>query len=155
MRLSNLIFLLVVAGCSPPMAQLKQQTFEPWDGLRSRDVKETSSPTGGPISTTLRIWFVAYKSTFSAYDGNQCRFTPSCSRFGLDATQRMGLYGALATFGRVNKNHLDHEHYVARPPYLVDPLANYTFWMRRPQADDFSAYVDPAHAWFQHVRLTR
>lgn len=92
---------------------------------------------GGPAQAALALGFVAYKATWSRFDGPTCAFSPSCSRFGLDAVSALGPLGVVYTFGRLMRDHTAHEHYLPAPPfYLSDPLTNYTFfWRGGPDPD--------------------
>ncbi|GEM_PF-169208 len=106
-------------------------------------------------SAVALLWFNVYQKTWSSLDGATCNFYPTCSRFGLNALRRFGPMGFVLTFGRLEKNHADSHFYAPSdlPPRLLDPLENYVFWMKEVKEDDFQAYNNPAHAWFQHVRL--
>lgn len=60
----------------------------------------------GPVARTGNVPFVLlillYRVTLSPFLGRQCRFEPTCSRFGLDAYRRFGpLRGTLLTIGRI------------------------------------------------------
>ena len=156
------VLAMLASACGHSVATSNHTSFEPWGrgAIDSRDSRIGRSPVAenprrhGPVGEAAKLWFWVYKTTWSRVDGSTCHFSPSCSRFAVDATQNLGLYGVMLTFGRLHKNHLDRRHYRSTGPFLADPLANYTFWFRSPQRDDFSSYREPAHAWFQHVRVT-
>ncbi|MDQ7013105.1 MAG: membrane protein insertion efficiency factor YidD [Planctomycetota bacterium] len=92
----------------------------------------------GPLARAGNVPFVLvillYRVTLSPFLGRQCRFEPTCSRFGLDAYRRFGpLRGTLMTTGRIcrcnpfNKGGYDpvpfpHPHPVPVPipPYPSD-----------------------------------
>ena len=139
-------------------------TDDPWstnffypDLIASASEARGDSPVAdGPLTAAAWLYYSAYKNTLSRLDGSTCRFSPSCSSFGLEAVRRHGLFGVAMTFGRLHRNHNAHAHYpMTRPPFLDDPVANYGFWMRTPALDDFESYANPAHAWYQHVRAAR
>ena len=112
------------------------------------------TPTAqSPVGAGAWLLFRFYKETFSRMDGNVCGFVPSCSRFGLEATQRHGLRGVAMTFGRLMRNHAHDDFYRPHPRgYLRDPVRNYTFFGDPPALDAFHLYDDPVHAWSVHVR---
>lgn len=137
---------------------------DPWDSVLypPLDVSvSTPDPDrraidAGPLQATAWLWFRAYQGTFSRVDGATCRFRPTCSRLGFEAVERHGVRGFAIGFARLARAHAgEHVYPTTDPPYLDDPLSNYTFSARRPRLDDFGAYDDEAHAWFQHVRATR
>lgn len=112
--------------------------------------------TSGPLVTAGWLYYRAYQATFSRLDGATCRFRPTCSAFALEAITREGALGLWLAFARLHRAHGPEHHYpMEEPPFLSDPLKAYTFWMRRPRLDDFAAYRDPAHAWYQHVRAAQ
>lgn len=140
----------------PTVAQPRPQTVdeEPEVTLVPRGTPHATAT--GPVHASAWLWYQGYKNTLSKVDGNSCRFYPSCSTFGLHAVRRHGLFGVAMTFGRLHKNHQDARHYpITRPPFLDDPVANYSFWLARPRLDAFADYDDPAHAWYQHLRATK
>jgi putative component of membrane protein insertase Oxa1/YidC/SpoIIIJ protein YidD len=111
----------------------------------------------GPGRASMYLFFRAFKETYSRVDGSYCTFVPSCSRFGLEAVRELGPLGFPLTLGRLTRSHT-HERDFYRPAdipiFRRDPVDNYTFWLRddlRP--DDFDSYEDPAHAWFNHLRM--
>ncbi len=64
----------------------------------------------GPIARAGNVPFVLvillYRATLSPFLGRQCRFEPTCSRFGLDAYRRFGpVRGTLLTTGRICRCH--------------------------------------------------
>lgn len=78
----------------------------------------------GPIGRALAwpaiglIW--VYRVTLSPLVGNQCRFSPTCSRYALEAYRRYGLLGgSVLTAGRLLRCHPLHRggyDPVPRPP---------------------------------------
>ncbi len=64
----------------------------------------------GPISRALAtplillIW--VYRVTLSPFVGGQCRFEPTCSRYGEEALRRHGAWrGSFLTVGRLMRCH--------------------------------------------------
>lgn len=48
----------------------------------------------------------AYRATLSPFIGGQCRFEPTCSRFGIDAYRHYGpIRGTKMTIGRIMRCH--------------------------------------------------
>lgn len=117
-----------------------------------------STVSQSPVAAGAWVLFRTYKETYSRFDGNRCGFTPSCSRFGLEAVSARGARGVMLTSARLMRNHgpREREFYRMTPRgYLRDPLENYTFFIGAPKLDAFHEHDDPAHAWFLHVRATR
>lgn len=105
---------------------------------------------------TAWFFFALYKRTWSRFDGNTCRFSPSCSRFGLDAVSIHGPLGFAYTFARLMRNHNDAGFYPGTVAgYLMDPLHHYTFFFDEPLWDALNAYEDRAQGWYMHVKMTR
>lgn len=113
-------------------------------------------PTRGVLATTAALGFVVYQQTWSKLDGPTCGFAPTCSRYALDAVTTHGPLGVALGFGRLMRLEGDiyfyHVHGTGR---LEDPIANHTFFLRRPALDAFHTYRDRAHAWHGHVRAMR
>ena len=57
------------------------------------------------------IWLIkAYRFLLSPWVGRNCRFTPSCSKYALEAFQKYPFYKALPmTLKRLSKCHPFHE----------------------------------------------
>ncbi len=126
------------------------------DRERQRPRDEDFTAAAGPMRATAWVWFRTYQATLSRVDGATCRFRPTCSGFGMQAVREHGLLGVGMAFGRLHRSHAGEAHYpMTDPPFLDDPVANYVFAGRSPRVDDFAAYADPSHAWYQHVRATR
>lgn len=114
--------------------------------------KEQVAAHKSVLQTTAKIAFSVYQHTWSRMDGSTCNFSPTCSAFGLHATYEFGFWGMVLTMGRLQKDHSAFEFYKHLSLRLHDPIENYTFWLREARKDDFSSYLDPAHAWFQHIK---
>ncbi len=75
----------------------------------SPDPEHPPSPLG-PISKALNLPFVGiillYRATLSPFIGGQCRFHPTCSRYGLEAYRLHGpVRGSLLTLRRILRCH--------------------------------------------------
>ncbi|MFU8804402.1 MAG: membrane protein insertion efficiency factor YidD [Bradymonadaceae bacterium] len=105
-------------------------------------------------TATAALWWNLYKNTYSRIDGPTCEFSPSCSRFGLEAVGRHGLIGVPMTFGRLLRHH-DHDFYRKEGRLLADPLENYSFWRGPHRLDAIDTHDDLAHGWYGHVQTTR
>lgn len=58
------------------------------------------------VKETARLLFSGYKYLISSQDRPSCNFQPSCSEYGLLATQQWGVVkGFLATFDRLTRCH--------------------------------------------------
>ena len=50
----------------------------------------------------LILLFRLYQVTLSPYIGNSCRYTPTCSNYGIEAVQKYGFFkGGWLTFKRI------------------------------------------------------
>ena len=60
----------------------------------------------GPLAFFLRFLVRMYKLVLSPVFGNNCRFTPSCSSYALEALENFGaLKGTWLTMKRIIKCH--------------------------------------------------
>ncbi|MFD0683947.1 membrane protein insertion efficiency factor YidD [Actinomadura fibrosa] len=81
--------------------------------MRSRhgDQIPAQHPAGapGPVAAVLILLVRAYRRFLSPLLGQQCRFHPSCSAYGLEALQTHGaLRGAWLTVRRIGRCHPFH-----------------------------------------------
>ncbi len=175
MKRLGFILTLLMVGCagseSAPAVQAKK-AFTSFSHLKKKDTNpfestflnpvftsEKRTPpkktiaAEGPLKSTALLWFNVYQNTLSRLDGSTCNFSPTCSGFAIQAISKSGPLGFGLALGRLHKNHLDHSFYSNKDRRLFDPLDNYTFWLEPTKPDNFDAYQDPAHAWFQHVSL--
>lgn len=59
-----------------------------------------------PLNFALIILLKIYKWSISPYLPNACRFTPTCSEYGIHALKKHGIfYGLFLTFKRLLKCH--------------------------------------------------
>ena len=64
------------------------------------------SSAASPLAWLFRGLILFYRYTFSAFLGTNCRFEPSCSRYGLDAIERYGaIRGGWLTLKRILRCH--------------------------------------------------
>jgi hypothetical protein len=62
-----------------------------------------------PLARLLSLFVRAYQVVLSPYIGNQCRFTPTCSHYSLNALQKHGAFkGAYLTAKRLARCHPWH-----------------------------------------------
>lgn len=157
-RFSFLVAGLALSAChahAPPQTDVRTVRNAPWTPLKT-EAAETTESRSSLFATTASLWFGTYKNTVSRVDGNRCQFVPSCSRFAKDAVDSAGVAGIFLGFGRLLRPHNHNGFYrLNAQGFLQDDLPEYTFWWRTPIEDDFQSYSDPAHAWFQHIRLVR
>jgi putative membrane protein insertion efficiency factor len=65
-----------------------------------------TSATGSPLARVLRRLILFYRYMISPYLGTNCRFEPSCSRYGLEAIERHGaMRGCWLTVKRILRCH--------------------------------------------------
>jgi hypothetical protein len=69
---------------------------------RSREVAAVSRWLAQPL-----IWGIwVYRATLSPFVGRQCRYEPTCSRFGLEALKEYGAFtGSWMTVKRIGRCH--------------------------------------------------
>jgi putative component of membrane protein insertase Oxa1/YidC/SpoIIIJ protein YidD len=119
------------------------------------DVPEThytSSYDASAFLAAVYLSFRLYKETWSRADGNTCRFSPSCSRFGWQAIRRHGVWGALLTMARLTRSHGESPLHPVDSDgvYVLDPLSNYDFWYADPSGR-FDSDLTEAQLWYRHV----
>jgi hypothetical protein len=107
----------------------------------------------GPAAAAAALWWAAYKQTYSRFDATTCEFSPSCSRFGLEAVQHHGPLGFPMTFARLLRHH-DHDFYPSSGRLLLDPVSSYTGWGGPVRADALARHSDSAKGWHEHVRAS-
>ncbi|TXD39032.1 membrane protein insertion efficiency factor YidD [Lujinxingia vulgaris] len=110
---------------------------------------------GGPAQATAYLWWRAYSATYSRVDGASCNFSPSCSRFGLNAVAD-GPLGVVWTFGRLQRDQRPDDFYARRPDgKLIDPVQAYTVWGDDPTLDRSPYAESPHHGWYLFVQAQR
>ncbi len=171
-----LSILITMLGCATPTYDARQSVesqLEPWTpvrkGLHPADLSNTPearspvdpvehrgrSNRGGPIATTAFLYWRLYSSTVSRSMGETCRFSPSCSRFAVDAA-REGPEGLILTFARLQRNHLDdgsYEH--THTGHLKDPTSNYFYWRSDLGLQAHRSTMPRHQAWYVFVEAAR
>ncbi|RAL24743.1 hypothetical protein DL240_00600 [Lujinxingia litoralis] len=109
----------------------------------------------GPLQASAYLWWRVYGETYGRASGPTCNFSPTCSRFGLEASA-YGPRGLIWTFGRLQRDQRPDDFYATTPDgHLSDPIANYAIWTQAPTLDR-SPYVEtPHHGWYLFVRALR
>lgn len=161
----------VLSGCAAPAVEKRppaEETLTPWAPTRLSDhpadqpppLEQLSHPRrgdhshlgGGPLEATIFLAWRLYSHSFSRVSGDTCAFSPTCSRFAVDAAS-LGPEGALYTFGRLQRSQLHDPLYsVDAEGFLIDPPSHYLFWrsdlgLRAHQYD-----IDRRHAWYIFVQ---
>ncbi len=78
--------------------------FGPWQGVEKREYFSTGShySSSGALSLGSRFLVLVYREAISPQDGHQCRYEPSCSRYGERALARYGfLVGGILAGERI------------------------------------------------------
>lgn len=126
------VFLTLLLLAQTPQAPL------PWGNELAppmaveRPATEAEAETRPSFLQTIgRGAFLAYRATLSHAKGNNCRFSPSCSLYGHQAIERVGLPLGLLLFGaRLMRGHLNFDRfYRFDGALLVDPLDDTLDWL--------------------------
>ena len=172
-----LLSVLLLTACATPDVTRRapaQETFQPWAPTRlgehpsqrltslsvsaqppSRAVTSHHSHlAAGPLEATIFLAWRLYSHTLSRTSGDTCRFSPTCSRFAVDAAP-LGPEGLVLTFARLLRSQLDDPLYrIDTEGFLVDPPSHYFFW-RAPLGLDAHQYdLDRRHRWYLFVHAT-
>lgn len=171
--LSHLLLMFIIAlstGCMTPNPAPKTAVVEsltPWTPTRHGNHPGLTSPlvvsqaltrhprdehyARGPVQATAYLAWRLYSNSLSRVSGDTCRFSPTCSRFALDATAG-GPEGLVLTFGRLMRHQLNDPLYHDTPDgALIDPPDYYFFW-RSPLGRDAHRYqLERRHAWYLFV----
>lgn len=83
------------------------------------------------LQTIGRCFYFAYRATLSTAKGNNCAFEPSCSLYGHQAIEALGLLPGLLLFGaRLMRSHLNFDRfYRFSGARLLDPLDDTLDWL--------------------------
>ena len=168
--------LAATSGCAAPTydgVQAAETTLQPWTptrkGSHPGDLPTTPEvrlgadadhgsahfASGGPVSASVHLFWRAYSRTFSQSMGETCEFSPSCSRFAVDAIAA-GPEGLVLTFARTQRGHLhDGTYDTTETGHLHDPPENYFFWRSDLGLNAHRSTMPSSHAWYVFVRETR
>lgn len=83
--------------------------------------------------------------------GETCRFTPSCSRFAVEALAE-GPEALYLIFARLQRGHLDDGTYEkTMTGHLADPVWNYFFWRSELGLHAHRSDLRQHQAWYVFV----
>lgn len=140
-------------GVHPGQLKHSQEARHDADSDRSQTGADRGeSILQNPIGATAYGAWRLYSNTLSRSMGPTCRFSPTCSRFAVDATG-VGPEGLVFTFGRLQRNHLaddDYEH--GDDGHLLDPPSNYFFWRSDLGLGAHRSSLPDHQAWYIFVR---
>ncbi|MDP3506088.1 MAG: membrane protein insertion efficiency factor YidD [Myxococcales bacterium] len=93
------------------------------------------------LQTIARGAYGAYRATLSTAKGSNCNFSPSCSVYGHQAIETVGLVPGLLLFGaRLMRGHVNFDRfYRFDGARLVDPLDDTLAWLT-PREEDLRWY---------------
>jgi putative component of membrane protein insertase Oxa1/YidC/SpoIIIJ protein YidD len=89
------------------------------------------------LQTIARGAYGAYRATLSNAKGSNCNFAPSCSVYGHQAIEHLGLIPGLLLFGaRLMRGHVNFDRfYRFDGARLVDPLDDTLAWLTPREGD--------------------
>jgi putative component of membrane protein insertase Oxa1/YidC/SpoIIIJ protein YidD len=122
------VLLAVVSQLSPgPWEQPLAPVFT--EGAPVAAERADARPT--VLQTIGRGFYFAYRATLSSAKGNTCAFEPSCSLYGHQAIEALGLVPGLLLFGaRLMRSHLNFDRfYRFSGARLLDPLDDTLDWL--------------------------
>lgn len=120
------------------MVVLGQVAPGPWDqplaptfDLPAVEVALDAPARPTTLQTIGRGFYFAYRATLSNAKGNNCLFEPSCSLYGHEAIEHVGLVPGLLLFGaRLMRSHLNFDRfYRFDGARLLDPLDETLDWL--------------------------
>lgn len=167
--ISTALFLAALLGCATPDSvppDAGPSAMEPWTptraGFHPADLGDLLPPpveesghapmASSPTTATIYLAWRLYSQTLSRSMGETCRFSPTCSRFALEAMSQ-GPEGVVLTFGRLMRNHLDQDFYpLTEDGYLADPPSHYYFWRSESGVHAHQSGLERSHAWFVLIR---
>lgn len=118
------------------------------------DGDHSRSTAASPIRATGFLFWRLYSNTLSRTMGDSCRFSPSCSRFAVEAAAS-GPQAAVLAFGRLQRSHLDDDFYEhTADGHLYDPPSHYFFWRSEQGLDAHRTAMPTDHAWYVFIQAT-
>jgi putative component of membrane protein insertase Oxa1/YidC/SpoIIIJ protein YidD len=117
---------------------LAQVAPGPWDqplapAFPQPEPVQAPPPEARPttLQTIGRGFYFAYRATLSRAKGSNCAFEPSCSLYGHQAIEHLGLVPGLLLFGaRLMRGHLNVDRfYRFDGARLLDPLDDTLDWL--------------------------
>ena len=170
------LFLIGCATPDPPRRSQAEETLTPWTPTRiGQHPGERLSPLASPAAdrpsrtgasehhhlasgtfpATVFLAWRLYSHTLSRTSGDTCRFSPTCSRFAVDAAP-LGPEGLILTFARLLRSQLDDPLYqIDDQGFLIDPPSHYFFW-RAPLGLDAHQYdLHRSHRWYLFLHATK
>lgn len=141
-----------VEARTPPTAEYLLRPGAGATELQGQTQRRRSSEAAREISyvQALGIWLMkGFQQTVSHVDGDRCALFPSCSTYGLIATQKHGIvWGSLLVVDRLYREYGGYDDYqlqtivgAARLEY--DPLTDNDWWITSAQ--------DQAQQWLRGV----
>jgi putative component of membrane protein insertase Oxa1/YidC/SpoIIIJ protein YidD len=113
--------------------------------------RPAAEPAQEPRPTVLqtigRGFYFAYRATLSKAKGSNCAFEPSCSLYGHQAIEHLGLVPGLFLFGaRLMRSHLNFDRfYRFDGARLLDPLDDTLDWLTPREDHPRWYWRSPAH----------
>lgn len=133
MRTAGITLLVLGLGASALAAGgegARDPLLERW----SRIPPEPPAPSGGATRLPARMLIRFFQRYISPVDGPSCSFTPTCSRYGLEAIGKHGLLlGIPMTAERVLRDHRPS----APAPYPIEEHGGRFYYADPVEANDF------------------
>lgn len=114
----------------------------PWSAPLAPALTEWKTPEAASpraratfLQTIARGAYQSYRVTLSSAKGDNCRFAPSCSLYGHQAIEKVGLVFGLVLFGaRLMRGHVNFDRfYRFDGARLLDPLEDTLDWLVAPE----------------------
>jgi putative component of membrane protein insertase Oxa1/YidC/SpoIIIJ protein YidD len=127
----RVLFVLVLLSQTPQAPLPWSAELAPPLGVELPVTAPAAEARPSYLQTLARGAYSLYRGTLSRAKGANCNFAPSCSRYGHEAIERVGLPLGLVLFGaRLMRAHLNFDRfYRFDGDHLVDPLDDTLDWL--------------------------
>lgn len=131
----------------------------PLPGELSLDVHESPpefEPPRDTMTTSVALFYMAFRRTWGKFDMTRCDLHPSCSRFALEAARHVPLWAAVPmAFARIMRNHNASSLPRDAQGRKRDPVSHYTFARPALHDDATQEVYMRSISWSQHARAIK